>query len=160
MKRKNDPRISRLAAELSEAADRMTPQRRAFLDEVVADVFPPDVEQLIEELTPLPESPRHREMVMNTRQLLKAGFVIAVARYSRELKANAEAMAIIGGRRNGGEKGRATQTAASLSRAAQAQAMFEAGADVGEIARKLGCSISTVYRALNTTPATPPRRKR
>jgi hypothetical protein len=148
-----DAAISRLATELIAASDRMTKERRAMLNRHVADAFPTDVEQLIEELIPLPASGKLRELNVNLRQAVRAGFVLALARYSRELKQNAEALAIIQARRRGVDNGHAAasrrrQTQAEKIRATWA-AMEAAGETVtnAKVAAAAKCSVSTVIRA-------------
>lgn len=81
---------------------------------------------------------------------VERGFRLAVERYAKQLRNVPELATWRRKRAQGGTKGRASQTAAKLRRAPQAQAMLSEGHDVPEIAKRLGCSISTVYRALNT----------
>lgn len=98
-------------------------------------------------------------------QAAEEGFRLALARYSLQLKHVPELAGWRRKRKQGGDTGRAKQTAAKLNRAAQAQALLSEGHDVPEIAKRLGRSISTVYRDLGAEPAprakvTRPRRKR
>lgn len=148
-------RMAFLATELEAASDRMTPARREYLSRFVEKDIPPDIEKLIEHLTPMPDSPLAASLIVDLRRAVKAGFLLAVARYGRELKSNREAMAIIEGRRQGSVKGRDTQKQTKANRAARAQAMLNAGIDVAAIARELKCSISTVYRYLKPAAARP-----
>lgn len=149
---KPNPRISMLVTELKAATARMTPERRAFLDAQVDRVFPADVLQLIEELTPLPENEIARELTLNMREAVRVGFIIALARYQRELKANGEAMGILTARIAGAERGRKSQQRSKSDRIAQIQYMVNSGMDPAAIAADLKCSLATVYRALK--PAT------
>jgi len=157
---KKSKRVSYLVTELNAAADRMTPERRAYLSAFASRQFPPDVVQLIDELTPMPAgaTPFLCELVENLRSAIKVGFVLALARYGRELKSNAEAMQIIGARVIGGDKGRMTQANRKQKRRSRVQAMLGQGMDVPAIARELKCSIATVYRALNQPTKNPSRR--
>lgn len=156
--RSKDPKVSQLVTELKAASQRMTRERRAMLDQHVADVFPADAEQLIEELIPLGLSGSERQLNAHLRQLVKVGFVLAMARYSRELKANAKALEIIEARRRGVDNGHA---AASRRRQTQAEkirdtwaAMEAAGETVtnAKVAAAVKCSVSTVIRAFRDQP--------
>lgn len=98
-------------------------------------------------------------------QGVERGFRLAVERYAQRLRNVPELAEWRQKQRDGGDKGRASQSAARQRRAAEAQSMLDAGHDVTTIAKQLGCSISTVYRVLNITPnsratRTRPRRKR
>ena len=86
------------------------------------------------------------------------GFYLAVLRYRDDLRGNTEAMKFLQRRAAGGKKGRANQARAKADRVARIRAMMDQGVDPRDIARDVGCSISTVYRAL--TPANPKRKKR
>ena len=146
--KKRNPAVSRYVTQIEAAVDRMTPQRRAMLHRHVAAVFPDDVVQLIEELTPIPADASDFvcESIQIMRSSIRLGFVIALARYSRELKSNAEAMQIISTRAAGAHRGRNTQTTRSQDRRSRVRAMLDQGIEVPEIAKALGCSASTVYR--------------
>lgn len=152
---KKNPDVSFLVTEIKAACDRMTPERRAYLNDFVSQRFPPDVLQLIEELTPIPDDagPLLKELIGNMRQTIKVGFSLALARYSRDLKANAEAMAIIGARAKGGAIGRAHSTDRSDDLARRIRAkwaeMEAAGMKVTNdtVAVAMKCSRSTVIRA-------------
>jgi DNA invertase Pin-like site-specific DNA recombinase len=154
--RKRNPDVSRLVTELQAAAARRTPEQRAALQRsapAFRAVVPSDVDQLIEEMTsPLPDKAIAQQMVLDLRQAIRVGFVLAVVRYRRELKANKEAMAIIAARSAGGHKGRITQTKRTQDRRTQVQSMLNDGIDVPEIAKALGCSASTVYRLSQPAP--------
>lgn len=160
---KRNPDVSFLVTEIKAACDRMTPERRAHLNGYVADTFPPDVLQLIEELTPIPDDsgPILAELIGTMRQTIKVGFVLALARYSRELKANAEAMAIIGARVKGGAVGRAHSTERSDDLARRIRAkwaeMEAAGMKVTNdtVAAEMKCSRSTVIRAFQSRKKIP-----
>jgi hypothetical protein len=112
MKRKRDPAISLLVTETKAAAARMTPTRKRMLDAHVQTVLTPDVLQLIEEMAPLANDATESEREFNhvVRQSMKVGFVLAVVRYNRELKCNAEALRILTSRAAGAESGRETSS--------------------------------------------------
>lgn len=155
----------KIAAVLRSALASMDAAAKQQLSECEPLFFPADVAQLIECMTPLPvdAGPRVKDAITNLREAIKAGFLLAVARYMRELENNCEAMAILDARRNGGAKGRESQTQARLERAARARAMLAKGDDVPSIAAALNCTPSTVYRLLspaNGKPAKPRRRSR
>lgn len=152
-----DPRVSRLVTELQASSDRMTPERRKYLHSVVAGDFPPDVSQLIEELTPMPSGVVARQIVENLREAIRTGFVLALARYHRELKSNKEAASILANRTVGLDRGRNTQQRKKADRIGRIQSMFNSGMEPSAIAAKEPCSIATVYRALK--PATSKPRK-
>lgn len=157
--------VSNLVTELQAACDRMTPERRMFLNKFVHDRFPADVLQLIEEMTPIPDDAGEMltELTLNMRGAVKAGFVLALARYSRELKANKEAMSIVGARADGGDKGRKAQARKKADRAVEIKTLFSQGIEPKDIAREKKCSLATVYRALGPTaekPSTASRRSR
>jgi len=163
--RKRNPGVSNYVTELQAAVHRMTPGRRAMLNRHVAAVFPDDIEQLIEELTPIPAHASRFvcESIEIMRSSIKTGFVLALGRYSRELKSNAEAMQIINARATGGDKGRITQASRKQDRRSRVQAMLAQGIDVPEIAQALGCSASTVYRLsqpASSAPIKPARQSR
>ena len=101
-------------------------------------------------------------IVKLARRAVEEGFRLAVERYAVQLKRVPELAAWHKKRAQGADKGRASQSVAKLKRSSQAQAMLNAGCDVGEIAKALQCSISTVYRAMSTTPPPPvkPARQR
>jgi hypothetical protein len=159
-KRKNRS-VSNQVTELLATSDRMTPERRAHLEKFVADRFPADVVQLIEELTPLPAEPSPTLVQLNDdlRQAIRAGFTLAIARYLPELKGNVEAMAIISARKVGVKKGHETQTEQREARYQRIRdkwaAMESAGArvtneTVAAAVREDGekrCSARTVQRA-------------
>jgi hypothetical protein len=158
--KKRNPDISFLVTELNAASDRMTAERRAYLRDYVYSRFPPDLLRLIEELTPIPEDAGKilTQMTLDLREAIKAGVALAIARYSKELKANREAMQIINARKGGGDKGRVTNTHNATTLSAKARAMLNDGMEVPAIAKELGRSIPTVYRYLK--PRKPRARSR
>lgn len=148
-----DPNVSQLASELIAASERMTKQRRAMLKRYTANVFPDEAQQLIEELIPLPPAGMARQLNADLRKAVKAGFVLALGMYSRELKQNAEALAIIEARRRGADNGHAS---ASRRREDQACRIRETWAKLEAVGQKptnasvaaaVNCSVSTVIRA-------------
>jgi DNA invertase Pin-like site-specific DNA recombinase len=161
---KRDPAISRLVTELLAASDRMTRQQKKLRDAHVASVFPPDIEQLINELISLPASGIARERNAIMRQAVKAGFVLAMARYSRELKMNAEALALINARQQGGAIGREAATRKKEQRYAKIRERWAAMEAAGQtptnqaVAQAVGCGVSTVIRAFKSKPAKRPKR--
>ena len=164
---KQRKRVSDLVTELNAACDRMTDERRMFVSAHALRRIPADVMQLIEELTPIPAGATATlsELIHNTRSALIAGFVLAIARYNRELKSNAEAMRIITARAVGGSKGRMAQASRKQERRSRVQAMLDQGMEVPDIAKQLHCSASTVYRlsqpdrSTSAKPTKKPRRR-
>jgi hypothetical protein len=159
-KAKRDPQISFLVTEAEAAAARMTPQRRAMLNRMVAPILAPDIVQFIEEMVPLADDATELDRAFNNamRQSMKVGFVLAVARYSRELKSNAEAMRIIGARITGGDRGRKTSSERKEKRDERIRDTWAEMERAGEnptnakVARACGCGISTVIRAFKSKP--------
>ena len=155
---KRNLKLSQLVTELKAASDRMSSHRRAMLDQHVSDAFPADVEQMIEELIPLPAAGELRKLNANLRQAVKAGFVLALARYSRELSQNAEALAMIQARQRGGKNGRAAASRRRQSQAEKIRGMWlamEAAGDMptnAKVAAAAKCSVSTVIRAFKDEP--------
>jgi DNA invertase Pin-like site-specific DNA recombinase len=158
---KRNPNVLKLVRPLP-PVDRKTRAQQGALEFRAA--VPPDVDQLIDGLTsPLPDKAIARQMVLDLRQAIRVGFVLAVVRYQRELKANDEAMAIVAARYAGADKGRIAQANRKQDRQARVQALLNQGMDVPEIAKELGCSVATVYRLMQPakpTPAKPAKRAR
>ncbi len=160
-KAKRDPRISFLVTEAQAAATRMTTRRRAMLNRMVAPILAPDIVQCIEEMTPLADNATELDRAFNNtmRQSMKVGFVLAVARYSRELKSNAEAMRIIGARTTGGDLGRKTLSQRREQRYERIRTTWASMEENGDsptnakVARACGCGVSTVIRAFKNKPA-------
>lgn len=154
-----DPHISLLATELIAASDRMSAEHRAMLDRHVAGVFPSDVEQLIEELIPVPKAGMLRELNLNTRKAVRAGFALALARYSRELRMIAEALQLINARERGGVIGREKSSRNREQRAQLIRDTWAAMEAAGQkptnqaVAATVGCGVSTVIRAFKSKPA-------
>lgn len=163
---KRNSGVSVVAAALNPGRARMTPERYAELTAFVKDNFPVEVIALIEALTPMPDDagPRVVEAVMDLRRAISSGYIMALARYGSELKGNAEAMAILNGRRVGGDLGRDTSTKKKEDRAARIRAKWAEMEAAGEkatndsVARACEVSRSTVIRAFKSKPA--PRTKR
>ena len=158
-------RMAALAAELK-ASRRVTSDQ---MDAVMKNVVPQDVMWMIEELLPVPcnASTAVVETVDNLRKAARAGFVIAVARYGKELRANKEAMGIISGRTAGIDKGHDTQARRARElkqRIREKWAAMEAAGEkvtndaVAAAIRADGvqCSRSTVIRAFKEKPSTAP----
>lgn len=162
--RNTDRRISALVTELIAASDRMTATQRAMRDRHVADVFPSDIEQLIEELIPVPKTGVDRELSLNLRKAVKAGFVLALARYSSELRMNAEALKLINARKRGGVNGREKSSQNREQRAQRIRDTWAAMEAAGQrptnqaVAAAVGCGVSTVIRAFKSKPANRTRR--
>lgn len=148
--KKKSRTVSDLVTEVVAASDRMTDERRAYLHAFAMQKIPADVIQFIEELNPIADDADATEVefTMIRRQAIYVGFWIALARYSRELKTNREAMAILNARTSGTAKGRASQAKAKAEREARIREMFAKGIDVQEIATEVKRSVPTVYRAL------------
>ena len=161
-------RMAALAAELK-SSRRRTPEERIA---VMQNALPQDVMWLIEELLPVPSNASNVlvELVDSLRNAAKAGFVIAVARYGKELRASKEAMGIINYRTAALDKGHATQAKRSSElhrRIRDKWAAMEAGGEkvtndtVAAAVRADGvqCSRSTVIRAFKDKPSTAPAKR-
>lgn len=159
---KKTRRVSDLVTEAKAACDRMSPERRLHVNASVSERFPPDVVQLIEEMAPMPNDAGQvlTQLVADLRSAIRVGFALALVRYARELRANKEAMAILNARVTGGSKGRQSQSRAKADRADRIRLMLNQGIEPRDIARDVGCSISTVYRALTPTTSKPAKRSR
>jgi DNA invertase Pin-like site-specific DNA recombinase len=129
-----------------------------MLSKHVDSVFPTDVEQMIEELIPLPAAGKLRELNANLRQAVKAGFVMAMARYSRELRQNAKALSIIEARHRGTRNGHAAASRRRQTQAEKIRGIWAAMEAAGEtptnakVASAAKCSVSTVIRAFRDKP--------
>jgi len=161
-------RMAALAAELK-ASRRLTSDQTQSL---MATVVPQDIVWLIDELLPVPPkaSTVLVELVDSLRNAARAGFVIAVARYGKELRANKEAMGIINGRTAGIDKGHDTQAKRARElkqRIREKWAAMEAAGEkvtndtVAAAIRADGvqCSRSTVIRAFKEKPSTAPAKR-
>lgn len=161
-------RMAALAAELK-ASCRSTPEQRIA---VMQNVLPQDIVWLIDELLPVPPkaSAILVELVDSLRNAAKAGFVIAVARYGKELKANKEAMGIINARTAALDTGHDTQTKEKNERYGRIRKKWAAMEAAGEkttnhtVAAAMRadgekCSRSTVIRAFKETPSAAPAKK-
>lgn len=154
---KKNPTVSLLVTELNAAVDAWTPQRRKRAGRLAAEMFPADVEQMIEELTPLPSDEAGMQLVIAMRQAIKSGFILAVARYFRELRTNKEAMAIISARSRGGAVGREKSSQRSDDLAQRIRDKWAEMEAAGEkttndtVAAAMKCSRSTVIRAFKST---------
>ncbi len=104
--------------------------------------------------------PRAKAMILDLRKAIEAGFILAVSRYNKELKSNAEAMRLVNARKTGGDLGRNTLIErreavherirtkhASLEKAGE-PCTYQAVADALK-AEGVKCSRSTVDRAIN-----------
>jgi hypothetical protein len=139
----------------------MTPERRAYLDSYAASRFPPDVRQLIEEMTPMPPDagPRAKAMILDLRKAIEAGFILAVSRYNKELKSNAEAMRLVSARKTGAANGRRRSSQRREELAERIRATWVEMDAAGKmptnakVAAACECGISTVIRAFKSKPA-------
>lgn len=83
------------------------------------------------------------------------GFSMALYRYADELQAVPELSAWNKKRAAGAERGRVVQQTKKADRIARIQSMLNSGMEPNAIAAQLGCSISTVYRALEPANSKP-----